>query len=490
MLIANQAQKPFPLGGVSGDDVHIWNAELAAIDELLRDDEFIDILWSAFKRARPNTRRNKGAPRMALNRVMRTMTLKHLKNWSYRDTYNELQRNLDYRAFTQFFDDKIRSVAALSRNCSFVDAQALREMNERVRVLARQHRVIKGKVFRQDTTVTETNIHHPTDSTLMQDGVRVLKRIVEKAEQLVPTLAAMRDRSRAALHRVLEINRKARSKRPESKEQMNDAYRSLMCITRSAVTHAGRVADKLGDGRVSRHLDELERRTAQARKQDLDTMLPRVEQVLRQTRARINRGITNSPGKLLSLFEPETEVIRKGKAHKPAEFGRVVEIVEVENGFVSDYQIHDGNPDDGSMLIPALERHIERFGKPPRKVATDRGFFSADNEKKAYALGVKRVSIPGRGKLSAFRRKLQRTRWFRRLQGWRAGGEGRIGTLKNRYGLDRCMYKGDGAMERWVGWCVFANNLTVLVRKTAHKSPHRDHATARQAKGQGHRTAA
>jgi IS5 family transposase len=490
MLIANQAQKPLPLGGLTGDGLHIWNAELAIIDELLCDEQFVDILRRAFKRAHPKTRRNKGARRMALNRTLRSMALKHLKNWSFRQLFDELQRNLDYRAFTQFFDDKIRSVAALSRNCSFIDGKALREMNERVCELAREHKVIKGNMFRQDTTVSEANIHHPTDSTLMQDGIRVLQRIVGKAEQLLPALDTIRDRSRAALHRVLEINRKARSKRPESNEQMNDAYRSLMRITRAAVTHAGRVADKLGDGRVTRHLDELEQRAAQTLTQELDTMLPRVEQVLRQTRARINRGITDSPGKLLSLFEPQTAVIRKGKAHKPAEFGRIIEIVEVENGFVSDYQVHDGNPYDTSMLLPSLERHIERFGKPPRKVAADRGFFSADNEKKAYALGVKRVAIPARGRLSAYRGKLQRMRWFRQLQRWRAGGEGRIGTLKNRYGLDRCMYKGDGAMERWVGWCVFANNLTVLARRTAHKSAHRDHATAHQAKRRGHRKAA
>ncbi|MFC1612202.1 hypothetical protein ACFL6C_14655 [Myxococcota bacterium] len=188
---------------------------------------------------------------------------------------------------------------------------------------------------------------------------------------------------------------------------------------------------------------------AQAVKRDLDTMLPRVEQVIRQTRARVCRGITNYPDKLLSLFEPRTCVIRKGKAHKPNEFGRVVDLVEVENGFVSDYQVLHGNPSDQGLLLPALRRHAQRFGRLPYTAATDRGFWSAKNEHEAYALGVKRVSIPATGKLSALRLRIQRTRWFRKAQRWRANGEGRIGTLKNVYGMDRCMYKGEKGRRPW-----------------------------------------
>ncbi len=205
--------------------------------------------------------------------------------------------------------------------------------------------------------------------------------------------------------------------------------------------------------------------------------------------ARICRGDNNYPDKLLSLFEPMTAVIRKGKAHKPTEFGRLIDIVEVESGFVSDYRVLDGNPNDGSLLIPALERHKVRFARAPHLIATDRGFWSAKNEKDAYALGVKRVSIPFRGKVSALRRRLQRARWFRKAQAWRANGEGRIGTLKNVYGMSRCMYKGEGAMERWIGWCVFANNLVVVARALQRqRSNHDDEREATQ--GQDHHHAA
>lgn len=166
---------------------------------------------------------------------------------------------------------------------------------------------------------------------------------------------------------------------------------------------------------------------------------------------------------------PRPAVIRKGKAHKPTEFGRLIDIVEVEKGVVSDYQVLDGNPDDGSLLLPARRRHQQRVGRVPHLVATDRGFWSAKNDREAYALGVKRVAIAATGKLARTRLRIQRSRWFRQAQRWRAAGEGRIGTLKNVFGMDRCTYKdtagrADDAMERWVGWCVFANNLVFVAR--------------------------
>jgi len=463
MLVRVRAQKPVPFGGLSGDDVHIWDHDLNVIDEILSDPRFIESLHGSFLRASTKSS-NTGRARMALNQVLRTAVLKHIKNWSFRGLFKEMQRNLDYRAFTQVFEGKTRSASALSRNVARVDADAIRELNERLCELAQERRVIRGRKFRQDTTVCETNVHYPADSSLLRDGVRVLQRVVARAEELVPSLGAMRDRSKAVRNRVLEIARAARGRGDAARARRDKSYRSLLRIVRPVVTQASRVADKLADRRVTRHISDADELAAGALKDVLDTMLPRVDQVIRQTRARICRGNTNYPDKLLSLFEPATCVIRKGKAHKPTEFGRLIDIVELENGFVSDYQVLNGNPNDATLLIPALERHKARFGRAPHTIATDRGYWSAKNEREAYELGVKRVSIPVRGHLSALRRRIQRSRWFRKAQAWRANGEGRIGTLKNVYGMDRCMYKGDEAMERWVGWCVFANNLVVVAR--------------------------
>jgi IS5 family transposase len=463
MIVPVRAQKPLALGGITGDGIHIWDRDLGVVDEILNDEEFIDIVWKSFCRGMKKSP-TRGRKRMALNRVVRTGVLKHIKNWSFRDTFKEVQRNLDYRAFTQVFDEKLLSPSTFSRNFARIDGQGLRELNEYVCRLAYERGVIQGKRYRQDTTVCETNIHYPTDSSLLQDGVRVVQRLVKDAEQVLPSLDQMRNRSKAVRNRALEIARAARSRHKDAKQRREKSYRSLLKIVRPMVANATRVVKKLGDRRVTRHLNWADEMVAHAVKDELDVMLPRVEQVIRQTRARICQGINDFPDKLFSLFEPRTCVIRKGKAHKPNEFGRVIDIVEVENGIVSDYQVLDGNPSDKSLLAPAVRRHIERFGRPPHTVATDRGFWSAKNEKEARRLGVKRVSIPATGKISGMRLRIQRSRWFRSAQRWRANGEGRIGTLKNVYGMDRCMYKGEQAMERWVGWCVLANNLVTLAR--------------------------
>jgi IS5 family transposase len=174
MLVSVRAQKPLPLGGITGNAVHLWDADLKGIDRLLADDEFIDVLWQSFHRTHPKARKT-GRNRMALNRSLRTAALKHIKRWSFPDTYKELQRNLDYRAFTQFFDEQIPVASTLSRNLACIDAEAVRALNERLLEVARQRKVVQGRVYRQDTTVCETNVHYPTDSSLLQDGVRVLR---------------------------------------------------------------------------------------------------------------------------------------------------------------------------------------------------------------------------------------------------------------------------------------------------------------------------
>lgn len=487
MIVPIRAQKPLPLGGITGDDIHIWDVDLKVIDEILMDDTFIDIMWRAACRARGKAV-SRGRVAMALNRVLRAAVLKHFKNWSFRDLFKEMQRNLDYRAFSQVFDNKIPNSSTLCRNIAKVDAQAVRELNEHLSQVALKRRIIRGKVYRQDTTVCETNVHHPTDSSLLQDGVRVLQRLVKQAQRVIPTVGRIRDRSTAVGRRAIEIARSARGRGELARKKRETSYRKLLRIVRPVVTAATRTSNKLGDGRATRHLSLMNQYAAAGLKQELDTMAPRVEQVLRQTRARICRGITNSPDKILSLFVPSTAVIRKGKLHKPNEFGNVVDIIEVESGFVSDYQVLDGNPSDGDLLIPGIKRHKVRFGRPPHTVATDAGFWSAKNERDAYELKVKRVSIPFKGRLSATRRRIQRSRWFRQAQRWRANGEGRIGTLKNVYGLNRCMYKENEAMERWVGWCVFANNLTVVARALSRQRQEdgRDTQTQRR----GHKQAA
>jgi IS5 family transposase len=181
-----------------------------------------------------------------------------------------------------------------------------------------------------------------------------------------------------------------------------------------------------------------------------------------QARARVLQGDPHHPDKVLSIFEPHTEVIRKGKAAKPTEFGNVVKLQEADGHIITDYQVCAPRVRDECLWGPALERHRALFGRPPRLAVADAGFASTANERLAVGLGVPRVALPRRGRPPST--APPRPRWYRRALRWRTGSEGRISATKRCHGLRRCRYRGPQGMERWVGLGVLASNLRVLAR--------------------------
>jgi IS5 family transposase len=278
--------------------------------------------------------------------------------------------------------------------------------------------------------------------------------------------ATLRDRSRSVRHRLWEIGRIARSKGKQRQEKLTRAYQRLVAATSRVVGQAKRFSREIGTG-VKRTSDLLQHAVLDGLRQELDTFVPRVQQVLRQTRARIFGGDTHVKDKLLSVFEPSTEVIRKGKAGKPTEFGKMVKLQEAENQIITEYVVYDTRPSDADLLLPALAAHTQTFGQVPRLVAADAAFYSAANEAAAHALGVTRVCIPNAATKSASRKREQKKRWFKNGQKWRTGCEGRISVVKRRHGLNRSRYKGEDGMKRWVGLGVIADNLINIGRVLA-----------------------
>lgn len=199
--------------------------------------------------------------------------------------------------------------------------------------------------------------------------------------------------------------------------------------------------------------------TLNGARERLRQMQPLVTRILAQTRARLLGGDTHVPDKVLSVFEPHTEAIRKGKIAKPTEFGKLVTIQESEHQIITGYDVHSTRPADMTLWTAALDRHIAIFGRAPDLAAADRGFASAKNEDAALTRGVRRVVLPRPGGKSPARRAYERQRWFRRGQRWRVGCEGRISVLKRRHGLRRCRFHGADGTARWVGLGVIADNL-------------------------------
>ena len=434
---------------------------LEPVDQLLDDPLLVDLVRDCLAGRRPASART-GRPGIAPDRLLRCCVLKHLKGWNFRDLDRELRSNLIYRRFTRFDAEATPTYSAFSRLFAVLSPAVTEQIHQRVVGLAREQGAASGRKIRVDSTAIETNVHYPTDSTLLGDGIRVLSRSLKRmAAECQAGVLEVVNHGRAVKHRLLEISRAAKSLTQASRQRMQESYQKLLGLTRSAVRQAGLALRRCESGRLP-VVGSVLRMEVQAGQ--LRHFLPLVEKVITQTQERVFGGNRHVEGKVLSLFEPHTQVIRKGKAHKPNEFGRLVRIDEVENGIVSGYQILEGNSADTDSWLPALEQHEATFGHVPAMATADRGFFSAENERKAEDLGVEKVALPARGRLSKTRAKRQKQRWFKRALRWRAGEEATISHLKNPFSLRRATYKGERGFKRYVGWSVITKNLFSIAR--------------------------
>jgi IS5 family transposase len=458
-----RAQLSFGDGLIAGEVGDLREDWMEHADRVLADEQMVEAVYEALGKRHPKSR-SRGRQGTPAEVVLRLLVLKHVRNWSYEVLEREVRANLVYRDFTRVGAARTPDAKTMGRWGVALGPEVIKQIHTRMVEIARNNGLTEGRRMRVDTTVVETNIHHPTDSSLLGDGVRVLIRTMKKITTIAgETGAKLCDRSRSTKRRVLDIARAARAKGEPHRERLARAYGQLLNSTSRVVGQAKRFAKEIASG-VKRSRSVLHRLALEGLRQQLETMVPLVRQVMKQTRARIFRGETRSEGKLLSLFEPSTEVIRKGKAGKPNEFGKMIKLQEAENQIVTDYEVYARRPNDSDLLIAAIETHQAKLGRAPYLVAADAAFYSAKNEAAAKAKGVKRVCIPNRSTKSAERRREQKKRWFRNGQKWRTGCEGRISVVKRRHGLNRCRYKGDAGMRRWVGLGVIADNLVSIGR--------------------------
>ena len=437
------------------DGHKLWPDWLRKIDTLLEDDAVIEVVAQALEKRWPQSRR-RGRLGTPAEVVIRLLILKHLFDWSYDEMEREVRANLVYRMFTRIDAGDVPDAKTILKIARALGPEVIEQLHRQVVDVAKRAGVTHGRRFRIDTTVVATKVHYPTDSTLLGDGVRVLTRTLQRASAaLGDPSGRIRNRLRSVTRRVLIIGYEARS--PKTRAAMVKSYRTLMATTRAVLRDTATMVRRLGQ-RVRTASPPVQPLLQRAQNR-LQEMRPLVQRVVDQTRARLLGGDTHVANKVLSLFEPHTETIRKGKISKPNEFGKLVTIQESEHQIITAYDVHAKRPADVTLWTAALDRHQAIFGRAPDLAAGDRGFSSATNERAATDRGVRRVVLPRRGPKSPARRAYERQRWFRRGQRWRVGCEGRISVLKRRHGLDRCRYHGEDGMHRWVGFGVIADNL-------------------------------
>jgi IS5 family transposase len=454
MTRRKQGQRTLWEGVVNEDVRALWEPWMVEADKLLEDEELVDLVYEA-QGERHEHSATRGRSQTPAEMALRLLLLKHVRNWSFDTLEREVKMNLAYRDFTRIGLGKVPDAKTLARIAQVLGGEVIAKLHERLVAMAQEKGAVRGRKMRVDTTVVETNIHYPTDSSLLGDGTRIMTRTMKKIEQQSggKLTRKVRNRMRSVNKRVVAIATASRHRGPEGEEKRKKEYRELLRMSRQILNDAKRVMVEIG-GMSARRKKGL--RTLG---ETLSTMAVRVRQIVKQTKARIFEGLTQLPGKIVSVFEPHTEIIRKGKASKPTEFGKLVQLQEAENQIITHYEVFDERPSDRELLLGAVEAHERKLGRLPQLVTADAGYYSQAQERAVQEKGVKWVAVPNRSTRSPERKQMEKSRWFKKAQRWRTGCEGRISVAKRRHGLRRCLYRGIDGMKRWVGLGVLADNL-------------------------------
>ena len=437
--------------------------------------DFLDAHRAIVQRVRRDLVRGLQKPRtgrtgLTAQQALRSLVLMRVKNWDYRELRERIADGYTLRRFTDFNSQRVPKHDAFNRAFNRLTPATLQAVNDAVIRAAVTLGLEDGTKLRVDTTVVETDIHHPTDNTLLWDSIRVVTRLVRKLNALLPAgVGAFTNRTRAARRRMQEIQRMTARQRPRHQVR---TYRALITIAdqvimdaRAVITRTVRVrgVDPMTGVAVDTLREEI------ARQCELGT------RVISQATRRVLQGEqVPTSEKLYSIFEPHTDLIIRGKVLKPVEFGHKVFLAESGRRLITQYRVLDGNPADQVHVQPSLDRHRVIFASAPDLYSSDRGFFSEENLQTCQSAGVTLTCIPqAGGKRSAEREALETSRAFKRGQRFRAGIEGRISVLFRGRGMKRALVEGREHFELFVGAAVLANNLMVIAELVRRKAVRR-----------------
>jgi transposase, IS5 family len=393
------------------------------------------------------------------SQVLRSFILRRIKNWQYRELRERIADGYTLRQFTDFYSQPVPKHDAFHRAFHRLTPQTLETLNQLIIRAAVEMGLEDGSKLRVDTTCVDTNIHHPTDSRLLWDSVRVLTRLGDSlGKKIGLPLPAFPHHTRAARRRMQAIERMSAKQR---QEQQVPKYRELLRLTEEVVQSARQLLERTANAYGLNFQEEM---AIRGLRQEIEHYCQLADKVLNQTRRRVLEGETVAASeKIYSIFEPHTDMIKRGKVNKPVEFGHKVFLAESEQGLITNYEILDGNPNDQQQVAPSLERHQELFGHAPECYGADRGFASPQNECVCHQAGVKVIAIPQcGGQKTPERAAYEKSASFKKGQRFRAGIEGRISVLFRGRGMKRCLDRGRERFELLVAAAVLANNLLCI----------------------------
>ncbi len=435
------------------------SAELTAVDACLADERFFAPYLQRFRTLI-------GRPTVPVETYLRLMYLKHRYRLGYETLVREVTDSLHWRRFCHLaLDAPVPHPTTLSKLTRKYGPASVHELNRLLFQHACEQKLLRSRKLRVDTTVVQAPIDYPTDIGLLADSARVVTRTVRRLQTAGAAVrTAFRSRARSIKRSLAAVGRSLRMRTEEAKTAVLTQTARVLRFTRQISRQAERVL------RNSRHLGQhVQGRAAalvQRTRLRLRRQLQLTARVMAQARTRI-RGTTTIPDRLVSVFDPEARPIRRGKLSMKTEFGYKVLLTETEDRVITHYEVHVGNPEDGGLLPAALAGHTQTVMRTPEVVATDRGFGTKDNEALLREAGVKRISLPYKGRSGAARAAHEHQRWFRRQQRWRSGQEATISLGSRKYEWRHSRLRGRDGADVWIGFGILAHNLDRMVAISA-----------------------
>lgn len=395
---------------------------------------------------------DRGRVGMSGEHVLRALVIKQANGFSYEQLAFHLVDSQSYRAFCLIgFADTPPKRSTLQRNIKLVRPETLERVNRALVHYAQEQGIEDGERLRSDSTVIEAAIHEPTDSRLLVDCVRVLTRLLRLANEYV----ALRftNHHKRAKRRAMAIQHAAKA------EQRVPLYRDLVMVAENTVASSKLSVEKLDEGFPPEAFQQPELGDLRA---SLNHYIELAEKVLDQTRRRVFDSETvPAPEKIVSIFEPHTDIIRKDR--RDTLYGHKVFLTGGASGLIVDCVVERGNPTDSTKAVRLAKRAINVLGTKPEQIVFDGGFSSRDNLDEIKALGIRDVAFSKAPGL-AIKEMVKRTWLYQRLRHFRAGIEGIISFLKRCFGWDRCAWRSYGSFRAYAWGSVIAANLVMLAR--------------------------
>jgi IS5 family transposase len=386
---------------------------------------------------------------MSIESVLRCAILKQHRQLSYEELSFTLLDSLSCQTFARPTDSFVPKKSALQGAISRIQDSTWERINLALLNNAKESGIEKGNMLRIDSTVTETHIHEPTDSSLLWDSVRVMTRLVEQANEMGVDFE-YHDHHRVAKKRARSIIY------TKGKDKKKALYSDLIRYTKKTVQY-------INNAKIAGHVKQPPDWVYWCL--EVDHYLPLIDQVIDQTTRRVfNDEKVPACEKIFSLFETHTDIIVKGS--RDIQYGHKLNFSTGRSGMVLDVVIEAGNPADSDQFIPMVDRHIEHYGKAPKQAAADGGYASKENLETAKQRNIKDVAFHKKRGLEIL--DMVKSPWvYRKLRNFRAGIEAGISYLKRCFGLSRCNWKGLEHFKSYVWSSVVTHNLVMMARLQA-----------------------